>query len=35
MGQNEPENEPEKCFKISTCGKTNRKNEALYPIENK
>jgi hypothetical protein len=24
MGQNEPENEPEKSFRFSTCGKTNR-----------
>jgi hypothetical protein len=27
MGQNEPENEAEKCFRISRCGKTNRKTE--------
>jgi len=24
MGQNEPKNEPEKSFRFSTCGKTNR-----------
>jgi hypothetical protein len=37
MGQNEPENEPEKPFRISRREKTNRneqKNEACYLIEN-
>jgi len=25
MGQNEPENQPEKCFRISKCANTNRR----------
>jgi len=37
MGQNEPENEPEKSFRFSACGKMNRKgpqNDA-DPAENR
>jgi hypothetical protein len=33
MGQNEPENEAEKCFRISRCGKTNRKTERANPLK--
>jgi len=34
MGQNEPKNEPEKLFKISSCGKTEpeQTEETDHPL---
>ena len=33
MGQNEPGNEPNKCFGISGCGKTNRRRKLVILLK--